>query len=54
MHCGELLLVLMVGMSGIMFANFTGSLEGLERTSPTEIATYLLQAINHPENILKK
>lgn len=54
MHCGELLLVLMVGMSGIMFANFTGSLEGLERTSPTEVATYLLDAIKHPEYILKK
>lgn len=27
LHCGELLLVLMVGMSGIMFANYTGSLE---------------------------
>lgn len=53
-HCGELLLVLFVWLGGIMFANFTGSLEWLERTSPTEIATYLLQAINHPENILKK
>ena len=54
MHCGELLLVLMVGMSGIMFANFTGSLEGLERANATEISTYLLDAIKHPENILKK
>jgi hypothetical protein len=27
MHCGELMLVLLVGLSGIMFANFTGSLE---------------------------
>jgi surface antigen len=54
MHYGELLLVLMVGMSGILFANFTGSLEWMERDSTTEIATYLTQAINHPEYILTK
>jgi len=52
-HCGELILVLIMGMSGIMFANFSSSLDWLERTSSTEIATYLAQAIAHPENILK-
>lgn len=54
MHCGELLLVLIIGLSGIMFANFSGSLEWLERNGATEISTYLLDAIKHPENILKK
>lgn len=54
LHCGELLFVLLVGLLGILFANFTGSLEALERTSATEIATYLLDAINHPEKILKQ
>ena len=43
-----------MGMSGIMFANFSGSLDWLERTSSTEIATYLAQAIAHPEYILTK
>ena len=52
-HCGELLIVLLFGISGVMFANFTWNLEWMERTSTTEIATYLAQAIAHPENILK-
>lgn len=53
-HCGELLVVLLFGISGVMFANFTWNLEWMERTSTTEIATYLAQAIAHPENILKQ
>lgn len=53
-HCGELILVLLVGMWGVMFANFTGSLEWLERHSGSEISSYLSEAIEHPEYILKK
>lgn len=51
-HCGELLFVLLLGLGGIMSANFTWSLEGLERSNMTEVGTYLLQAINNPQNIL--
>lgn len=53
-HCGELLFVLFIGLGGIMFANFTWSIEGLERNNMTEVGTYLLKAINNPQNILKQ
>jgi hypothetical protein len=39
------------GLSGVLFANFSGSLETIERDTMAEVGTYLLQAIQHPENI---
>ncbi len=52
LHMGELMIIACISLSGVLFANFSGSLVSIERHSPAEVASSLLQAINNPQSIL--
>ncbi|MEI7562194.1 MAG: hypothetical protein WCJ39_00250 [bacterium] len=54
LHSGELIVVLVMGLSSFLFASWSGSVDAFMRSNDAEVATYLAQAIANPQNILSQ